>query len=134
MQRGRSVSGGGGIEAPNTSSVRNRDPGPVSLSGVEARRRTVCDIRTHPRRATTLPLMNESTSAPDPVSLRVKIFADGAEVDAIRVAARIPHISGFTTNPTLMRKAGVENYEQFGREVISVVANKPVSFEVFSDD
>jgi transaldolase len=78
--------------------------------------------------------MNEPTSAPDPASLRVKIFADGAEVDAIRTAARVPHISGFTTNPTLMRKAGVDNYERFGREVVSVVGNKPVSLEVFSDE
>ena len=78
--------------------------------------------------------MNEPSSVPDPASLKVKIFADGAEVNAIRAAARLPHIAGFTTNPTLMRKAGVDNYEQFGREVISDVANKPVSFEVFSDD
>lgn len=70
----------------------------------------------------------------DPVTRSVKIFADGADVTGIRLLAEDPRIQGFTTNPTLMRKAGVDNYEHFAREVLSVVPDKPISFEVFSDE
>jgi transaldolase len=66
--------------------------------------------------------------------LRIKVFADGADVDGIRGAAENPLIRGFTTNPTLMRKAGIANYEEFAREVLMVVPDRPVSLEVFSDD
>jgi len=66
--------------------------------------------------------------------LRVKIFADGAELSGIVEMARKPYISGFTTNPTLMRKAGISDYRQFAREVLQAVPYQPVSFEVFSDD
>jgi transaldolase len=64
----------------------------------------------------------------------VKIFADGADVEGIRAMAADPVVKGFTTNPTLMRKAGIENYEHFAREVLTVIDGKPISFEVFSDD
>lgn len=64
----------------------------------------------------------------------IKIFADGADVAAVRRLAADPLIQGFTTNPTLMRQAGVTDYEAFGREVLSVVSGRPVSFEVFADD
>jgi transaldolase len=66
--------------------------------------------------------------------LTVRIFADGADIDAIRTLAASPLVAGFTTNPTLMRAAGVTDYELFGREVLEVVGNRPVSFEVFDDD
>jgi transaldolase len=66
--------------------------------------------------------------------LNVKLFADGADIDGIRSLARQPYIRGFTTNPTLMRQAGVSDYEAFAREMLSVVQGMPVSFEVFSDD
>ena len=66
--------------------------------------------------------------------LRVKIFADGADKDGILTLSKDPLIKGFTTNPTLMRKAGVSDYAVFAREVLSVIRDKPVSFEVFSDD
>lgn len=66
--------------------------------------------------------------------LRVKLFADGADLDGIREMAANPMISGFTTNPTLMRKAGVTDYRWFAREVLNIVPDKPVSFEVFADD
>lgn len=66
--------------------------------------------------------------------LRVKIFADGADVAGIASAADDPLIRGFTTNPTLMRQAGVDNYEQFAYKALEVVNGKPISFEVFSDD
>jgi transaldolase len=66
--------------------------------------------------------------------LRTKIFADGAELNGMLELARQPHISGFTTNPTLMRKAGVTDYRRFAREVLSRIPDRPISFEVFSDD
>ena len=66
--------------------------------------------------------------------LRVKIFADGAAVDDMKAWARHSAIRGFTTNPTLMRKAGVVDYRQFAREVLAAIPDKPISFEVFSDD
>lgn len=65
--------------------------------------------------------------------LRVKIFADGADRDSILDLARNPLIRGFTTNPTLMRKAGIRNYEAFGRELAREIPDRPFSFEVFSD-
>lgn len=67
-------------------------------------------------------------------NLRVKIYADGADLTEIRQLATQPHIKGFTTNPTLMRKAGVDDYEQFARRVLEAVPDKPVSFEVLADD
>jgi transaldolase len=66
--------------------------------------------------------------------LRVKIFADGADLDGILRMAANPVIRGFTTNPTLMRKAGVGDYEPFARRVLAAVPDRPVSFEVFADD
>jgi transaldolase len=67
--------------------------------------------------------------------LKVKLFMDGAEIESMRLAvAAMPHIKGFTTNPTLMRKAGVTDYTAFAKEVISVVKGLPISFEVFSDE
>jgi transaldolase len=64
----------------------------------------------------------------------VKIFADGADLATMRKLAADPLIQGFTTNPTLMRQAGVGDYETFAREVLSVVSGRPVSFEVFADN
>ncbi len=66
--------------------------------------------------------------------LNVKIFADGADYDGIVKMSRNPVIKGFTTNPTLMRKAGVSDYEGFARKVLGAITERPVSFEVFSDD
>ena len=66
--------------------------------------------------------------------LRVKIFADGADLKIIADLARNPLVKGFTTNPTLMRKAGVVDYRAFALEMLKVVGGRPVSFEVFSDD
>lgn len=71
---------------------------------------------------------------PDVSRLRVKLFADGAEIAVIRKMAANPLIKGFTTNPTLMKKAGIADYEAFAREVVGVVPDRPISFEVFSDD
>ena len=67
-------------------------------------------------------------------NLKIKIFSDGADIQSIKDFSANPIIKGFTTNPTLMRKAGVSDYEAFAREAIEVVENKPISFEVFTDD
>jgi transaldolase len=66
--------------------------------------------------------------------LKVKVFADGADLTGIQKLAEDPVIKGFTTNPTLMRKAGVTDYESFGREVLDIIGDRPISFEVFADD
>jgi len=68
------------------------------------------------------------------LDLPIKIFADGADRDGITALYAKPYIKGLTTNPTLMRKAGVADYEKFAREVLDVVKEKPISFEVFSDE
>ena len=67
-------------------------------------------------------------------ALPIKIFADGADKDGILRLYRDPLIKGMTTNPTLMRKAGIKDYEKFAQEILQVVTDKPISFEVFSDD
>jgi transaldolase len=66
--------------------------------------------------------------------LRVKIFADGADLPGIAKLYTNPLIKGFTTNPTLMRKSGVTDYAAFARDVLKVVPDRPVSFEVFADE
>jgi transaldolase len=66
--------------------------------------------------------------------LRVKIFADGADKEEMLEMSANPLIRGFTTNPTLMRKAGVGNYEVFAKEIIGAIPDRPLSFEVFSDE
>src|SRR6267143_4096926 len=66
--------------------------------------------------------------------LKVKIFADGADYEGIVKMSKNPAIKGFTTNPTLMRKAGVSDYEAFARKVLAAIPDRPVSFEVFADD
>ena len=71
---------------------------------------------------------------PDINKLQVKIFADGADLDDIRKLSQHPAIKGFTTNPTLMRKAEVQDYRAFAQRILEVVADRPVSFEVFSDE
>ena len=65
--------------------------------------------------------------------LTIRIFADGADITQVRKVAADPLIAGFTTNPTLMRKAGVEDYESFAREFLDCVPDRPISFEVFTD-
>lgn len=68
------------------------------------------------------------------VDVPLKIFADGADLKGIAELHRKPYIHGLTTNPTLMRKAGLSDYESFARAVLKDVRSKPISFEVFSDD
>jgi transaldolase len=67
-------------------------------------------------------------------ALKVKVYADGADrAGMLRMSAN-PLIKGFTTNPTLMRQAGVTDYEAFARDVLAAISDRPISFEVFSDD
>jgi transaldolase len=66
--------------------------------------------------------------------LKVRIFADGADLNGMLQAAANPLIKGFTTNPTLMRKAGIADYHQFALKVLAQIPDRPISFEVFSDD
>lgn len=66
--------------------------------------------------------------------LKIKIFADGADIESIRKLYAQPNIQGFTTNPTLMKQAGIQDYKAFALEVLKIVTDRPVSFEVFADD
>lgn len=64
----------------------------------------------------------------------IKLFSDGADLPSLLEMAKNPRISGFTTNPTLMRKAGVTDYAVFARQVLTEIKDRPISFEVFADD
>ncbi|MCD4668984.1 MAG: transaldolase [Actinomycetia bacterium] len=66
--------------------------------------------------------------------MNIKIFADGADADSMLRAKEEGIVKGFTTNPTLMRKAGVKSYEEFAKTVLKSITDLPVSFEVLSDD
>lgn len=85
----------------------------------------LADLRKHSKR--------RQREMPDLSQLRVRIFGDGADRDGIVALAENPMIRGFTTNPTLMRAAGVSDYETFARDVIEAVPDHPISFEVFGD-
>lgn len=65
---------------------------------------------------------------------KIKIFSDGADLLKLREMANDPVIAGFTTNPTLMRKAGVEDFTKFAQKALACIGQKPISFEVFADD
>jgi transaldolase len=66
--------------------------------------------------------------------LKVKLFADGADKQGMLEMYRKPYIKGFTTNPTLMRKAGISDYEAFARDIIKAIPDRSLSLEVFSDE
>jgi transaldolase len=66
--------------------------------------------------------------------LAVKLFADGADKAGMLEMYSKPYIKGFTTNPTLMRKAGISDYQAFAKDVLKAIPDRPISFEVFSDD
>lgn len=67
-------------------------------------------------------------------TLRIRIFADGADKEGMARLYANPRIAGFTTNPTLMRKAGIADYAGFARDILAMIPDRPISFEVFSDD
>jgi transaldolase len=73
-------------------------------------------------------------TAPKLAQLKVKLFTDGADKAQIVEMARQPWIAGFTTNPSLLRKAGVSDYASYARELVAAVPNRHISFEVFSDE
>lgn len=73
-------------------------------------------------------------TGPSLAGLRTQIFADGADLDGVRALAKDPRIAGFTTNPTLMRNAGVSDYAAFARAALEIAGERPISFEVFADD
>src|SRR5260370_39079751 len=66
--------------------------------------------------------------------LTVKIFADGAEKAGMLEMYAKPYIKGFTTNPTLMHKVGLTDYRAFARDIVAAIPDRPISFEVFSDE
>ena len=70
----------------------------------------------------------------DTKSLKIKIFADGADKQSMLEMYSKPSISGLTTNPTLMRKSGISDYREFCLEILNTITDKPISFEVFSDE
>lgn len=75
-----------------------------------------------------------SQTTPDTNSLKIKIFADGADKAGIAEIGKNPLVKGFTTNPTLMRKVGITDYEAFAKEVLTIIGGRPISYEVFADD
>lgn len=83
---------------------------------------------------TTAPASALLAATPSVERLRVKIFADGADLPGMLDLYRDQRIAGFTTNPTLMRKVGVTDYRAFAREVLAAIPDRPISFEVFSDE
>jgi transaldolase len=66
--------------------------------------------------------------------LKIKIFADGADLQGMFELYKNPYIKGFTTNPTLMRSSGITDYEEFARKVLEQIPDRPISLEVFSDE
>jgi transaldolase len=80
------------------------------------------------------PIEEGSWKMPRLSDLRVKLFTDGADKAQILDMARQSWIAGFTTNPSLLKKAGVKNYAAYGRELVAAVPDRHISFEVFSDD
>jgi len=74
------------------------------------------------------------SSAPSVEGLKVKIFADGANLEGMLALYRDSRIAGFTTNPTLMRSAGITNYKAFAHQVLAAIPDRSISFEVFSDE
>lgn len=75
-----------------------------------------------------------STSTKSPFTGRIKIFVDGAEPKTILEALKVPYVKGFTTNPSLVRAAGVSDYKAYALELLKHVKEYPISFEVFADD
>jgi len=73
-------------------------------------------------------------AVPSVSSLNVKIFADGADKAGMLAMLEKPYISGFTTNPTLMRKSGIADYEAFAKDILAAIPKHPISLEVFADD
>jgi transaldolase len=78
--------------------------------------------------------MNQMEQVTPVADLKIKLFADGAEKAAMLEMYRKPWIRGFTTNPTLMRKAGIADYAAFAKDILAAIPDRPISLEVFADD
>jgi transaldolase len=87
-----------------------------------------------PKAAALAPHAETSAVMRPLAALRVKLFADGADKAAMAALYANPLIQGFTTNPTLMRKAGIADYQAFAKDILSVIRDRPVSFEVIADE
>jgi transaldolase len=92
------------------------------------------DIKVSDQHTRPLDAQENRPSGRSLSELKVKLFADGADRAQIVAAGANPLIQGFTTNPTLMRAAGVKDYEAFARGVLEVITDRPISFEVFADE
>ena len=73
-------------------------------------------------------------TTPSLQDLKVKIYADGADKEGMLALYKNEHVKGFTTNPTLMNKAGIKDYRAFAKDLLAVITDRSVSFEVFTDD
>jgi transaldolase len=96
-----------------------------TLRLLRARRPLRKSPQTHTTKVPVMPRLSD---------LKVKLFTDGADKAQIVEMAKQPWIAGFTTNPSLLKKAGVKDYAAFGRDIVKAVPDRPISFEVFSDD
>ncbi len=94
----------------------------------EAAQWIIADVRRTMHQTDSKPLASSTKD------LTIKLFADGADLAAIAQLAANPLIAGFTTNPTLMRKAGISDYATFGQKALEIVGSRPISFEVFADE
>ena len=79
-------------------------------------------------------ILNKNNQMGTIESLKVKIFADGADKQGMLDMYAKPYIKGLTTNPTLMKKAGIKDYEHFSKDILQLIPDRPISLEVFSDD
>jgi transaldolase len=124
------------ISAEKQKPSRNRNGNGLAdglRSGCRKRLRSV--RRGLPAAPETLEIEREGfTAMPRLSELKVKLFTDGADKAQILDMAKQPWIAGFTTNPSLLRKAGVSDYEAYGRDLVAAVPDRHISFEVFSDD
>jgi transaldolase len=111
--------------AERTSTIA---PDAIVASVLEAANWIIADARS------TMHALETASGVVALDALRVKLFADGADLDGIAALAADRRITGFTTNPTLMRKAGITEYETFSRNVLDIITGRPISFEVFADE
>ena len=101
----------------------------------EARPRAAIPARDIARvRRSDLIISKGGTKREDDEELKVKIFADGADKAGMLEMYAKPYIKGITTNPTLMRKAGITDYRAFAKDILAAIPDRPISFEVFSDE
>ena len=92
------------------------------------------DLLDSPARPGSVESVSPKRSVRSVSELKVKVFADGADLQGMMQMYAKPWIRGFTTNPTLMRKAGISDYAAFARQVLAAIPDRPISFEVFSDE